>query len=65
MFKEQYENAILNNTDWNKLESSKGENYKWDSGSSYIQKVPFFDNFSKDTPKIKPLKKERLLCVLL
>ena len=64
MFKEQYENAILNNTDWNKLESSKGENYKWDSGSSYIQKVPFFDNFSKDTPKIKPLKKARLLCVL-
>ena len=64
MFKEQYENAILNNTDWNKLESSKGENYKWDSGSSYIQKVPFFDNFSKDTPKIKPLKNARLLCVL-
>ena len=64
MFKEQYENAILNNTDWNKLESSKGENYKWDSSSSYIQKVPFFDNFSKDTPKIKPLKNARLLCVL-
>ena len=64
MFKEQYENAILNNTDWNKLESSKGENYKWDSGSSYIQKAPFFDNFSKDTPKIEPLKNARLLCVL-
>ena len=64
IFKEQYENAILNNTDWNKLESSKGENYKWDSSSSYIQKVPFFDNFSKDTPKIKPLKNARLLCVL-
>ena len=64
IFKEQYENAILNNTDWNKLESSKGENYKWDSSSSYIQKVPFFDNFSKDIPKIKPLKNARLLCVL-
>ena len=64
MFKEQYENAILNNNDWNKLESSKGENYNWDSSSSYIQKVPFFDDFSKDAPQIKPLKDARLLCVL-
>ena len=64
MFKEQYENAILNNNDWNKLESSKGENYKWDSSSSYIQKAPFFDDFSKDAPEIKPLKDSRLLCVL-
>jgi len=64
MFKEQYEKAILNNNDWNELESSKGENYKWDPGSSYIQKVPFFDDFSKDAPEIKPLKDARLLCVL-
>ncbi len=64
MYKEQYENAISNNIDWNTLESSMGEIYKWDSNSSYIQKVPFFDDFSKKVPEIEPLKNARLLCVL-
>ncbi|MBM01375.1 MAG: aconitate hydratase AcnA [Chloroflexi bacterium] len=64
MYKEQYENAISNNNDWNTLESSKGEIYNWDSNSSYIQKVPFFDDFSKETPEIESLKNARLLCVL-
>ena len=64
MYNEQYSKAIAGNLEWNKLSSDKGENYNWDKESTYIQKAPFFDNFSKDVDSPEPIKNARLLCLL-
>ena len=64
MYNEQYSKAIAGNFEWNKLSSDKGENYNWDTESTYIQKAPFFDNFSKDVDSPEPIKNARLLCLL-
>jgi len=64
MYNEQYSKAIVGNIEWNKLSSDKGENYNWDSESTYIQKAPFFDDFSKEVDSPKPIKNARLLCLL-
>ena len=64
MYNEQYSNAIKDNIEWNNLSSDTGENYNWDNESTYIQRAPFFDNFSKEVKSPKPIKNARVLCLL-
>ena len=64
MYNEQYTKAIAGNLEWNNLSSDVGENYNWDKESTYIQKAPFFDNFSREIDSPKPIENARLLCLL-
>ena len=64
MYKEQYSKAIKGNVEWNNLSSDIGENYNWDNESTYIQRAPFFDNFSKEVKSPEPVKNARVLCLL-
>ena len=64
MYNKQYSDAISGNIEWNNLSSDIGENYNWDNESTYIQKAPFFDNFSKEIDPPKPVKNARILCLL-
>ena len=64
MYNEQYSKAIKGNVEWNNLSSDKGENYNWDNESTYIQRAPFFDNFSKEVKSPEPVKNARVLCLL-
>ena len=64
MYNKQYSDAISGNIEWNNLSSDKGENYNWDNESTYIQKAPFFDNFSKEIDPPEPVKNARILCLL-
>ena len=64
MYKDQYKNAINDNQNWNNLTSSKGDIYNWDKESTYIQKAPFFENFSEDIQEKDPIKNARVLCLL-
>ena len=64
MYNEQYSKAIAGNLEWNNLSSDEGENYNWDKESTYIQKAPFFDNFSREIDPPKPIENARLLCLL-
>ena len=64
MYNEQYSKAIKGNVEWNNLSSDIGENYNWDNESTYIQRAPFFDNFSKEVKPPKPVKNARVLCLL-
>ena len=64
MYNEQYSKAIKGNVEWNNLSSDIGENYNWDNESTYIQRAPFFDNFSKEVKSPEPVKNARVLCLL-
>ncbi|MEM3675535.1 MAG: aconitate hydratase AcnA [Thermoplasmataceae archaeon] len=49
MFVEKYRNLDTYNEDWNKLNAPTGSTYKWEDGSTYIRKPPFFEAFDLHT----------------
>ena len=64
MYQNQYNEAINDNQNWNDLVSSKGDIYNWEKESTYIQKAPFFEEFSKDLFEKDDIKNARVLCLL-
>ncbi len=64
MFKKQYNNALDGPKEWQKINTSTGELYNWNSSSTYVQKPPFFDNQSNDDKEIKPIENARPLLLL-
>ncbi len=64
MFKKQYSNALDGPKEWQKINTSTGDLYNWNSSSTYVQKPPFFDNESNDDKEIKPIKNARPLLLL-
>ncbi len=63
MFKKQYSNALDGPKEWQKINTSTGDLYNWNSSSTYVQKPPFFDNQSNDK-EIKPIENARPLLLL-
>ncbi len=61
MFKKRYAHVLDENPLWEKIQVKKGTQYAWDSGSTYIQRPPFFVGFSTQLPKRKELKGMRAL----
>ena len=63
MFKKRYAHVLDDNPLWKKIEVKKGAQYDWDPSSTYIQRPPFFEDFSTDLPKAKELKGMRALAL--
>lgn len=63
MFRSKYE-SLDANPEWNAIEVTEGELYKWDDGSTYIQHPPYFENFSMDTQPIQSISGMRPLLIL-
>ena len=64
MFKKQYSNALDGPKEWQKINTSTGDLYNWNSSSTYVQKPPFFDNQTNDDKEIKPIENARPLLLL-
>jgi aconitate hydratase len=63
MFKERYANIMTDNPIWAKVEVKKSAQYHWDPKSTYIQKPPYFDGFSRSLPERELLKDMRCLAL--
>jgi aconitate hydratase len=63
MFRSKYE-SLDANPEWNAIEVTEGELYKWDDSSTYIQHPPYFENFSMDTQPIQSISGMRPLLIL-
>ncbi len=63
MFKKRYANVLDDNPLWKKIAVKKSAQYAWDPKSTYIQRPPFFEDFSTELPKRKELKKMRALAL--
>lgn len=63
LFKKRYANIFTDNKLWEEVETSTGPQYQWNPDSTYIQKPPYFDGFTPEVPKLKPLKNMRALAV--
>jgi aconitate hydratase len=63
MFKERYANIMTDNPIWAKVEAKKSAQYHWDPKSTYIQKPPYFDGFTKAIPDRPSLHDLRCLAL--
>ena len=63
MFKKQYSNALDGPKEWQEIDTSTGDLFKWDSSSTYVQQPPFFTSQSDDK-EIIPIENARPLLLL-
>jgi aconitate hydratase len=63
MFKKQYSNALEGPKEWQGIDTSTGDLFKWDSSSTYVQQPPFFTGQSEDKVII-PIENARPLLLL-
>lgn len=61
MFRQQYGNVFDGNETWNNVAVPKGEVYKWDVKSTYIQEPPFFKNITPEIPSLKDILGAKVL----
>ncbi|MFL2514220.1 MAG: aconitate hydratase AcnA [Alphaproteobacteria bacterium] len=64
MFSQQYSNALLGPKEWQNIQTSEGDLYKWKEESTYVQKPPFFDTISEDEKEIQNIDNARPLLLL-
>jgi aconitate hydratase len=63
MYQRLYGNVTAENPLWDKIPSSTGVVYEWDTSSTYIQEPPYFDGFSLTPKSIEPIAKARALAI--
>jgi aconitate hydratase len=61
VFQRLYTGFADQNPKWNEIQSSAGNVYQWDRGSTYIQEPPFFDGFTPTPRDIVEIKGARPL----
>lgn len=61
MFKEVYAKIEKGSSSWANLAAPDGKLYPWDATSTYIKNPPYFDDLQRELPKMKPIKKARVL----
>ena len=64
IFREQYSAVVDGPDEWKRLDTSSTLNFAWDRGSTYIQKPPYFDGFSKDPSLRSEITGARVLVYL-
>ncbi len=64
MFQKAYANVFDGNPHWNAMESPKGELYRWDPTSTYIQEPPYFRDFSLAPKPLPDVRGARVLVML-
>lgn len=62
-FKERYAHISQDAPLWKAIVVSQDSHYKWDKDSTYIQKPPYFEGFSKNLPKHLELSGMRALAL--
>jgi aconitate hydratase len=64
MFREQYANVFDGDVSWQSLAVPEGNQFFWDSDSTYVKRPPFFEGLSQKAGAVEDLKGVRTLVVL-
>ncbi len=64
MFIQRYSNVSDGPAQWQQIKTEKSSIYKWDEGSTYVKKPPFFDGLSDEPEGFKEIKDARPLLIL-
>ena len=60
-FAEGYSRVFEGSDEWKALPVPEGVRFAWDPGSTYAQRVPFFDDMPADPPPVTDIKGARVL----
>ncbi|GFZ85112.1 aconitate hydratase [Elstera cyanobacteriorum] len=64
MFKSRYGNVFHGPDEWRAIETTTGETYVWDGGSTYVQNPPYFVGMAKEPGAVSDIRKARPLAIL-
>ncbi|XP_063704644.1 cytoplasmic aconitate hydratase-like [Culicoides brevitarsis] len=64
MFKEVYAKIEQGSPAWQGLQAPSGKLYPWDASSTYIKHPPFFENMTRELPKVSSITNARALLYL-
>lgn len=64
MFSKRYEEIFSGVGEWEELKPPSGSIYSWDPSSTYIQRPPYFDEFSIQPETVNDIKGARVLVLL-
>ena len=64
MFKKEYADVFAGDEAWQKIKTTTGKTYQWNTDSSYIQHPPFFENLSAEVSDIEPIENASVLALL-
>jgi aconitate hydratase len=63
-YQEKYSAIFSGDTQWAQLESPRGDTFAWDPHSTYIARVPFFEQFPAEPLHVQSISKARALLAL-
>ncbi len=64
IFAEEYGNVFTGDSHWQNIDIPTGQLYEWDSGSTYVQEPPFFEDLSPDGHELVDIEGARVLALL-
>ena len=64
MFIKRYSNILDGPIQWQNIKTEKSSIYRWDEGSTYVKKPPFFDDLPDKPEGFKEIKEARPLLIL-
>ncbi len=64
MFAKQYADALNGPKEWQQINIATGDQYNWNTQSTYVQQPPFFQNMSDVNKEIKTIEDARPLLLL-
>ena len=62
-YRQLYGSFAEQNPLWNEIPTTKGEVYKWNPESTYIQEPPYFEGFSMGTGEFEDVTDARALAI--
>jgi aconitate hydratase len=64
MFTKNYADIFDGDAEWKSLPVPQGETYRWDAGSTYIKRAPYFDDMPAKPAAVRDIKGARVLAKL-
>ncbi|SFM38677.1 aconitate hydratase AcnA [Thermodesulforhabdus norvegica] len=61
LYEENYKHIVDGDELWKNLSVEESVTYPWDPKSTYIQRPPFFDDFSLEVPELQDIRGARVL----
>jgi aconitate hydratase len=62
-FKARYADVFEGDANWKKVKVAKGETYRWDMGSTYVQNPPYFEGMTTTPKSVEGISKARILAL--
>jgi aconitate hydratase len=64
MFRHEYGEALKGDERWNTLDVPTGDLFRWDPHSTYVRRVPYFDDMPPEPAPLTDIRNARILAIL-